>query len=236
MDIRPDATLKEKLNAEKVKLRGLTFKKKLEYIWDYYKYPILGICAGLVIAGSLIHTRYIDPPPKTALFISWNAGFITEEQRADLSALLAERITDETANEDVVISPALSSDGDPTFGLASFQRTVAMLAAGEIDIFILDKQLLVEYSKSRFLLPIDGILAEIKSKDPVIYGRIEENITYAPAESENGVYEEQIMGISIGSNPLMARLGFWEQELYIGIAITTNNIEKITESIIVIFE
>jgi len=236
MDLPPDATLKEKLHAEKVKLRELTFKKKLEYIWDYYKYPILGICAGLIIAGSMINTRYINPSPDIALFISWNAGFVAEEQTAVLSDILAGQIINEEANEMVIISPVFTSDEDPAMAMANVQRTLAMLAVGEIDLFILDSQQLEEYSGNGFLLPLESTLERIKMIDPNTYRRIEENVLYAPFEAGAGDNKERVMGINIGTSPLLTTLGYIGQELYFSIASTAGRINNAEHSLIVFFK
>jgi len=232
MDLPAGAPLREKLRAEKEKLREMTFKKKLEYIWDYYKYPIIGFCVGLILLGSFINTRYINPPPGSALFIAWSAGFATDEQIDKLKTVLDEQIVAENINKEVFISMFFDSEFNP----AGVQRLMAMLAAGEIDLFIVDPPLLEEYAAQTFIRPLDNMLAEIKTRNPTIYTLMEENIVYALFKSDDGSITEQAMGINIGGSPLLTKLEFYEQELIISISINIGNLENAVRGLIAFYE
>jgi len=236
MELPAGAPLKDKIQAERNKLREMTFKKKLEYIWDYYKFPIIGFFVVLIFIGSLLNIRYFNPPPGTALFVAWSAGFATEEQLDDLKNILGERIIDEAENEEVSISLFLESEVNPAFSSANAQRLVAMVAAGEIDVFITDKQLLEEFSENGILMPLDHMLAEIKERNPTVHSRIEENITYALYRAENGSTTERITGIQIGSSPLLTELDFFEQELFFCISVTSGKHENNILALITLFE
>ena len=57
-----EQTLKEKVKEEWEKLRPMSFSKKLEYIWDYYKPLLAAIAAVLiltVVLVQMIHARQI---------------------------------------------------------------------------------------------------------------------------------------------------------------------------------
>ena len=241
METPRDAPFKEKLRIEIAKLREMTLKNKIEYLWEYYKIFIIGTIILLILIGSLINTRFINPPPETALFISWNTGFITEEhlteeQMEDLRIALEKRLIDEKVNKEIVISQVIASDVNPNFAMANTQRTVTMVAAGTIDAFFLDEGMFEEKIISRFLLPMESLLAEIQSKNPTAYDRINENITYKLYEPEEGNASERIMGIYIGSSPLFTELGFSKQELYFSVSITTENTDNIINALIALFE
>jgi len=236
MDLPAEAPLKDKLNAERDKLRKMTFKGKLEYIWDYYKIPIICIIAGLILIVSLINTLYINPPPGNALMIAWSAGIATDEQLDKLKETLDERIVDEGANKVVTISLFIASELNPSFSMANAQRMLAMLAAGEIDLFITDLPLLKEYSNQEIIQPLDIVLDALKARNPAVYDRIEEKIVYASYRTEDGSTAERKMGINIGDSPLLAELGFYEQELIISISISFGNIEGVIRSFVAFFE
>jgi len=232
MELPAGAPLKEKFRAEIKKLREMTFKKKMEYIWDYYKFPIIGICAGLILVGSFINTRFINPPPESALFIAWSTGFTTDEQIDSLKAVLDEQIVVKGENKEVFISMFFDTEFNPF----NIQRLMAMLAVGEIDLFVVNLPLMEEYAAQEFIQPLDNILAEIKKRDPMIYAHIEENILYALFKSADGSITERAMGINVGDSPLLAKLGFYEQELIISISITIGNPENSALCLITLFE
>jgi len=236
METPVHAPFKEKVRIEITKMREMDFKTRMGYIWEYYKYLIIGLVIVLIIIGSLINTWFINPPPQTALFISWNSGFAFQEQLDDLTDALTEKIVDEKQNETVIVSMSISSDDDPSVSMAMIQRTVAMLAAGELDIFILDYAALDEYSLSGFLQPLDDILAQIQSINPAVYDRIKDAVISASIEEEEGVTQERITGISLSNNPLLTRLDFFEQELYLGVSATSRRDENVINAIIAFFE
>jgi len=231
------APLKVQFRSEVAKLKEMPSKKKVEYIWEYYKIPIIVIIVGLFLIGSLINSIFINPPARAAVFISWNAGFVLEEQLSEISAILEEGIVKEKDNEIVEIVRSLEGD-DPTFNMANVQRQMAMMAAGIIDIFTLNTEMLENYSSIGHLEPLDEILVEIRSRNPAIYNIIEENTVYAlhSTGAEDSELTERIMGVSIGSCPLFKEVGIFEQEIYFAVSVTSGNKENVIRTLIMLFE
>ena len=236
METPVGAPLKVKFRLEITKLREMTFKEKIEYIWEYYKYFIIGIAIVLIICGSLINSFLINPRPETTLFVSWSAGFAFEEQLDELADVLHERVLGNAKNEKVDVAWMLSMGDDPSAQMARINQLVAMVASGVIDIFTLNRELIDEYSASGFLRPMDEVLAEVQRANPGVYEKIRENLIYAMYESEEGNFSEKIMGISVGSSPLLSELEFFEQELYFSLSITSKNVENVVRALIVFFE
>jgi len=236
METPVNAPLKVKFQLEIKKLREMSFKDKLEYIWEYYKIHIAALLIMLFILGSLINIWFINPAPDSALFVSWNAGYTFDEQLEELSEALQERIVEEGAREVVTIHRIFMSDDDPQIAMASTSQLVAMVSAGVIDLFVLDSALLENYSQSTFIQPMDDILAEVQRVNPIVYDRIIGEAKYAPHRSDEETVSERLMGIMVGSSPLLLELGFYEQELYLAISITSGNHENITDAIIAFFE
>ena len=236
METPVNAPFNEKVKIEIAKLRKMNFKTKMEYIWEYYKLLLIGLVIVLIIIGSLINIWFINPPPDTALFISWNTGFIYDEQLEDLTDTLNNRLIDEKENATVVISLMITSDVDPTFAMANTQRLVAMVAAGQIDIFILDSTILKEYAENGIIQPLDTVLAGVRSIDPVAYGKIEENLVYAMYESEEGVSGNRIMGVDISNNPLLADQVFSDQEFILCLSVTAANIANVEKTLVAFYD
>ena len=236
MDTPVNAPFKEKVRLEIVKLREMSFKEKLEHIWEYYKFYLIGLVIILVIIGSLINAWFINPQPKTALLLSWNTGFVSHEQLSELAEALTQRLVDEKEKEVVSATLMLTSTDDPTINMASQQRMIAMVAAGEIDVFILDSTMLVEYAGNGLIRPVESMLAEIRSIDPIAYDRIEERIVYARFESEEGQIEESIMGVNIENCPILIELDFYEKDLIFSLCATSNRLENVKAALIAFFE
>ena len=236
METPVNAPLKEKVRLEVIKLREMTFKEKLEHIWEYYKIYMVSIIIVIFIIFSLLNAWVFNPPLDTVLFISWNRGFVTDEQIDRLKDYLEERLIEEDAREEIIISPFFFVGDDATSVMADIQRTAAMLAAGMIDLFITDQELVESFSIVAYIQPLDYILAEIQSKNPEVYSRIEENILTAVFEFEEGIQEEKAAGIRISGSPLFERLGIFRQELYISLAVTAERTDTAIDALILFFE
>ena len=236
METPVNAPLKVKFQLEVKKLREMSFKNKLEYIWEYYKIHIVALLIVLFIIGSLINAWFINPTPETALFISWNAGFTTDEQLTELAEVIQLQIIHEGAKEVVAIDRIFMNDEDPQMSMTSITQLVAMISAGVIDIFILDSVLLENYSLSTFIQPMDDILAEVKLANPTVYERIMGEAKYAEYSLEEDNVAVRLMGIGIGNTPLLMDLGFHEQELYFAASITAGNADNIARALILFFD
>jgi hypothetical protein len=130
----------------------------------------------------------------------------------------------------------LFNDNNPEALMIGHQHIVAMIAAGIIDVFILDDELLEIYSNIEFIQPLERILAEINRSNPDVYNRIAEYIVYELYEVDDYAYEERIIAIKIGKSPLLSRLGIFEQEIFLGVSATTSNLENAKKAIILLFE
>ena len=236
METPVNAPLKEKFHLEIAKLRSMSFKEKLEYIWEYYKLHIIAFCIIAAIMGSLLNTWVFNPPPETALFISWNSGLLLENHMTDLSEAMEERLLNENENKKVVVTWMFVDINDPTSVMTSINQLAAMVSARMVDVFLVNSATLLEYAEIGYIKPIEAVLAEIQYSNPSVYARIKEEIIYALLETEENQFSEHILGVNIGNSPLFSDLGFFKQELYFTMSITSDNPEAVTEALIAFFE
>ena len=234
-DTPVNAPVKEKYRMEIRKLREMPFKKKVEYIWDYYRFHIIAILAVLLIIGGLINS-IINPRPETALLIAWSTGFATEEQIRTLSDIIEDKIIDEKANEVVDITLFYSMSEDPSMDMANIQRLAAMVAARMIDVFILDSEMIDEYSSVGYLQPLDTLLSIVRAQNPNVYRRIIENLIHADFEDEDGIIKEGIMGVDITGSSLLKEIGFYDFDRIFCLSVTSDNEDNAANTLILLFE
>jgi len=234
-DTPVNAPLKEKMRMEKRKIREMPFKKKCEYIWDYYKFHIIAGILILALIGSVINS-IVNPRPQNVLFIAWSTGFATDEQLTGLTSIMQYEIIEEKANESIEITLFHTMSDDPSLNSANIQRLAAMIAAGMIDVFILDSEMIDEYSSVGYIQPMDPVLEIIQSLNPNIHSRINEELIKANYTSVEGYESEQIMGIDISNSRLLKELNFFEFEKYFSLSITAENIENTAHALIMFFE
>jgi hypothetical protein len=128
-----------------------------------------------------------------------------------------------------------TSEDDPEMAMVSIQRMTAMMAAGEIDVFVLDSFLLEDYSSLGILQPMEAMLEEVRATNPAVFSRIEDRLIFALYGTEEHA-EERVMGVNIINCPLFLELGFFEQELFFGVSTTSGKPEAVIHSLITLFE
>jgi len=127
--------MKVRFREELQKIKSMQGREKRQYIWDYYKFHIIGTIIGVLMLGSLINDTIINPPPSSALTIAWMAGFELDERLNALEDVLHPIVVGDTDRERIMIIP-FHIVGEPQNDMAQMQRFQAMLAAREIDIVI----------------------------------------------------------------------------------------------------
>jgi hypothetical protein len=225
----------EKKQSELAKLKEMNFREKREYIWEYYKIPIVLIVVLLLTAGSLINTWFINPPKAEYLYIAWLGGYETDEHLTDLSKKLSETIVNDPEKETVVTSAFMYGD-DPQFNMATGERLVAQVAAGQIDVMILTEDYVRDLVSAEFLAPLDELFGEIKTVDGSLSDSLSGEVVYVDYERDDGTEANAAFGIQIGGCPLFKRLNFYEQELYFCQVINTQKLEAVTRAIIALYE
>jgi len=225
-----------KIRIEIAKLRKMSFKDKLEYIWEYYKPLLLAVAAFLIILGSVINTMVFNPPAQTALLIEWSAGFVFDEQLVTFTDVLTERLIDESDNEIVTATLFFDAPQDPQMQMAMTSRRIAMVSAGELDILIQNSEQLTNTTQIGMIMPLDAILAEIQSKNPMIWGIAEERLIYALHDPFEDGGEERIMGIDISGSSLLGELDFYEGKLVFSVVTNSGRLENVTNALILLLE
>jgi len=237
METPVNAPFTEKVRIEFKKLKEMSFKDKVEYIWGYYKFYIISFIVILAVTASLLYSRVINPAPTTVLFISLNGGFATVEQITDLTTALEKRLIYEDANEEVIISQMLIRGGDMTAAMMNNTRITAMIAAGQLDVFLNDFEMLEVHSLNGFLRAMEeGMLINLNAMNPAAFKQIEDNFVYISHDFDDGTSIEYLAGVNIGKSPLLTGLGFFEQDLIFSIAVTTRNLETVLRALITFFD
>ena len=225
---------KERWNTEIARLREMTFKEKLQHIWEYYRLHLMVLVVILIIAGSLINIWLINPRQKTVLFVAWNAGFAIQEQLTAVADVLAEGIVENTKKETVEVSLFFAPEGDPQSEMANTMRLTAMVAAGAIDVFILDNELLIEYTERGLIQPVEEMLGGLRTADPVVYAEVDERLAYVLHTSEEKNPEGRLMGVRISNSPLLSELGINQEELWFCVSASSDNLDNIVPALAIL--
>lgn len=219
-------------------LKSLHGKKKLQYIWDYYKLPltILGIFLYAIIYICYRHLTYKEPVLYTAL-VNVNAG---ETLTAQLGQGFLDAIgIDDSQNRLYLYSGLFLTDDEGSsyheYTYASRVKILAAIDGEQLDVVLMDKEAFDAFSQNGYLCEIDELL---RQEAPDLYDKMQpfvvENTFIAEDNSfemqfddsvtYSAITEEYPMGLDLSQAELIKQAGF-EDTVYLGIIANSPRID-----------
>lgn len=185
-------------------VRTMTFKEAVDYIWEYYKLPIIGIL-GLVIFSWM----FVD-------------GLLAKEEDPLQIMIISEAPTDVIQELEMSLNEANPNDtfvhvenihhqaGSITNnGYQQLQKLSASLSVGQVDILIAELPLAVQLIEEELLLPVTDVISD------KLFVDLQKQAYVDPTGSMYGIATNQL-------NPLFS--SSWFDEAYAFIPATSNNL------------
>lgn len=134
-----DLTKKEKRALEKQKLSGMNFGGKLEYIWMYYKTPIFGVIAAIILAAVVVNS-YQNAKTKSVLSIA-----VVDAGESDTEAFATELreffgITDRYEKVDILTN-IMTDDEGKSFAQYGEMAFLTQIQADSMDVVLMPEPL-----------------------------------------------------------------------------------------------
>lgn len=134
----------------KEKYNSLKGKKKLEFIFDYYKFPIFGTIAAIIIVGYIGYSIYTKQ--YTYCNLTYLSSGMDTSQLTELKDTLNEKILGDDKKtsifiDSMIIDPNSNYGDDPT----TTQAFAVKLAANEIDLLFLNENYFNYFASSDML-------------------------------------------------------------------------------------
>ena len=187
------------------------------------------------IISSLVHSCLSQP--KVGLSIAWSVDFLEIEEIESLSNVLNKRVLGDTSNEIAEVSLFFTNEDDPSFMVNYYNRLMAMLSAGSIDIFIVDRDTMITHSSREFIWPLDIVLDEIKVLNPALYEKIVNEAGYTMFGLDENNQTSEITGIRITNSPLMKELGYdIDNDIFFCMAVSTQKLGRVVKTLMLFFE
>lgn len=218
------------MQQEQTPLHNLHGTKKIQYIWDYYKLPlvILGIILYVIIYILYRHLTYKDTILYAAL-VNVNAGETLTNQLAE--GFLEVSGIDTSRNKlHVYTGLYLTDDENNTYHEYTYASRMKILASidGELfDVVLMDQEAFDAFSQNGYLCNLDDLLAEenpdfYNDISPFIVNNIyieEDNsfeLIFDSSIPYSAVTEDYPMGLDMSQASLIKQAGF-EETVYLGI-------------------
>lgn len=236
--------IKDTSSSEKEKLRRLKGRKKLQYLWDYYKLHFIVACILLYIFGYMLYGHFTQKNHVLyAAFINVAPSDAVTDRLSD--SFLISRNMDLNKNAFYLYTGLyLTSDETNPYHEYTYASRIKLIAAIDsetLDIALMDQEAFDAFSQNGYLCNMEEFLSEA---DPELYQDchelLKDNIVILEDNAEETALdssvsyiaetEEYPMALDISRTPLLKDAGFTEP-VYLGIIKNTPRKEESAEYI-----
>lgn len=155
-------TRKELMREEREKLKGMPLKKKLGYVWNYYK-AVIGAAAALVFILFII-AQAVKGAGKTIVF---SAALINAEKAGGvevpkLGRDFAEYIKIDEKKEEVSFDDSylMNPEQGDTITMAAQTKLMAAIQAEMVDVMVMREEVYESYLASGAFMPLEEALGK----------------------------------------------------------------------------
>lgn len=215
-------SIKSSAHAEKKKLSEIPgIRKKIQYIWDYYRYWIFGIICAIAFCISIGNSIYTNMKYTQIFYCAIFNNPLPDEYLDNIESGFSDYYGLDPESETMYFDSSFTiaeEDGESTY--MTIQRLGAMVAAKSIDVMIGDDYAIGKYAEDGYFYDFKDILSEetYQALLPymVEYTYTDEDISYpgmylidlsqSKLVQDGIIYiDEPLAGIVINSqNPLVA--------------------------------
>ena len=121
------------MKTNKEKFKSMNSKQKLEYIWEYYRFTILGTIIGVLLVGNLVYTM-LKPKPNFDNHLIVTAMMTLDTDKEELDRAYFK----ENFNSDIYYIPADWSVTDQAT-IVNDQMMMLKIQVREADVFAMSQ-------------------------------------------------------------------------------------------------
>ena len=210
---------------EKEKIRQLPFKEKWQYIWMYFRIPIVAILFVLAF-GTFLVVRIVTNIPDNWLMVT----FANTNARVGTDSELWKDFTSQMGYDLTQKKVEFNAESyfdylkDQAKGNAYYNAFVTLADSGELDAITMERDSLAALGQSGRLFDLNNEkCASIKEK----YG--DRFVYYTPVD-ENGKEQEPIpVGIDISDSILMTRYHIYQNSCALGVGAHSTNMKEVVD-------
>jgi hypothetical protein len=195
-------------------------KERISYIWEYYKFHIMGSIGAIILLISLISS--IGDKKEAYLNMTILGKGIDSEGIVQVQEQLTNKLVKDKEKEEVFVETlTYDPSSQDEISRAGIQKMTAQITTGSIDLLIVDKELFEEItSLEKSLLALNEIKAIDKSDFELVYSKTS---------------DENFFGIGTSDIKLLDSLGLDENKV-LCVPSNTKKMKEINEFFTLISE
>ena len=221
---------KRKASPEREKLKNLHGLKKVQYIWDYYKLPMVVLCIFLYIIAYSLYRHFAHK--ETVLYTALVNVSASESLIAQLSTDFLDYLEKDTSQNTIQLYTGLYLTDDETnpyheYTYASRMKILAAIDGEQLDVVLMNKEAFDAFSQNGYLCDLLELLSDIDTvllnewKPYLVTNTIilEDNsvdLQFDPSIPYQAVTEEHPVGLDMSQSGLIGEAMF-DDTVYLGI-------------------
>lgn len=221
-------TLKEEAREEKEKLKHMSWKDRIWYIWEYYKFHMLFLLIAIMILwiiGTALYRQSFTTRLSIAIINDRSGGNSSSDP---LMAGLRETLN--CKKKDMIeINEGLFLDTNEEtmsqYSYASMVKIAALVSGGMLDIMIADEATIRHYESVDAYMDLRNLLPE------TLYSQLEDQLLY----TEAGDGQEIPVAVSLENSSLKDDTGIIMDPPYLAVISNTQHTEDILSAISYLF-
>ena len=212
------------------KLKNLHGLKKVQYIWDYYKLPMVVLCIFLYIIAYSLYRHFAHK--ETVLYTALVNVSASESLTAQLSTDFLDYLEKDTSQNTMQLYTGLYLTDDETnpyheYTYASRMKILAAIDGEQLDVVLMNKEAFDAFSQNGYLCDLLELLSDIDTvllnewKPYLVTNTIilEDNsvdLQFDPSIPYQAVTEEHPVGLDMSQSGLIGEAMF-DDTVYLGI-------------------
>ena len=208
----------------------MKFRKKIQYIWDYYKFPLVVLCIFLYVIGYFLYGHFTRKD--TVLYTALVNVSASESLTRQLSTNFIPYIKEDSSKKELQLYTGLyltDDENNPNheYTYASRMKILAAIDSEQLDVVLMNKEAFDAFSQNGYLCDLDKLLTASDSHlyevlKPYLVANttiLEDNSVDLQLDSSipyQAVTEEYTMGLDMSQAGLIHQAGF-EDVVYLGI-------------------
>lgn len=211
-------SFKEQLQTEKAKLSNMNVKEKIEYIWEYYKYWIIGIIAAIALIYGIVDAQIENSKPTYLYLTLVNSNMVSSGETTLMDDFATYAQIDSTKTKlNLDTSIQMDKEMSDEYSMNSSAKMFAQFAAKTIDATIMDKDMI------DFFIEKDAF-ADLEQVLPADFYSEHEDRFITGKDSEGN---QLICAMDISDSKIFQQTNAYEQTTpYFSIIINSENQEN----------
>lgn len=208
-------TWRNSLRQDRETLKRLEPKARVQFIWDYYRLPIIAAAVGLALLITAVGLNLgRGKVAMYAVFVNTDQTGL-EPDAALLDAVLEEAGTD-MGKKHIDITANLYLGQDGTYDGETIMVLAALFGISDLDLFAADEAVFRRYADQNAFADLSKLI------EPELLGEHERDLYYYDTEDGQRV----LGGIVLHPGSVLHRAGYYHADVVIGAAINGENLDE----------